>query len=120
MLHASMSRRAAKRTRPRGGRWLRWLALTAIVFATPIVQQALTEVVSLVAHDDCSCEDDCNEHGECPGPCQTCFCCTHSNVVVTATLGMPEPQALRQALPREREDRDSEGHVPLLFRPPIG
>ena len=93
------------------------------MFATPIVQQALTEVVTLVAHDDCGCDDDCDdckEHGRCPGPCQTCFCCTHSNVVALTPLGMLKRQALREPFRLEREARGSEGYLSLPFRPPIG
>jgi hypothetical protein len=112
--------------RPRG--WssgaLRWLALSALLFATPVIQQALTEAVELLAADDCGCahdsEPDCKEQGECPGPCQTCFCCPHSNVVSVAGIGMLVRASLRDPIRFEHDGRESEGYLSSPFRPPIG
>ena len=101
-------------------RWLHWSALTALLLATPIVQQTLAEVASLIAHDDRDCDDDCKESGHCPGPCQTCLCCLHCNMIATAPFVMPKRSALRKRpLQLQAEDRAAEGHVARLFRPPI-
>ena len=112
--------RFARRRRVNAPRCVRWLALAALMFATPIVQEALTEVVSFVAHDDCGCGDDCKEHGRCPGPCQTCFCCTHSNAVTTVPLGLLKRLALHVPVRLEPAGHASEGCVLQPFRPPIG
>jgi hypothetical protein len=108
------------RRRPAGLGCLRWLTLGALMFGTPVIQQALTEAVVLFAEDDCGCEDDCNEDGECPGPCQTCLCCPHSNALSVAALGMLARSGLRAPLRFEPDERDSEGHLASPFRPPIG
>jgi hypothetical protein len=100
-------------------RWLHWSALTALLLATPIVQQTLTEAATLIAHDDCGCDDDCRESGHCPGPCQTCLCCIHCNMIATAPFVLPKRSALRRPLQLQREDRATEGHFSRLFRPPI-
>jgi hypothetical protein len=103
---------------------LRWLALCALLVATPVVQQALTEVIQLLAADDCGCEhdreQDCKEQGDCPGTCQTCLCCPHSNVVSVAGLGVPVCSGLREPMCFEQVERDSEGYLSSPFRPPIG
>jgi hypothetical protein len=99
--------------------WVQWSALTALLLATPIVQQTLTEAASLIAHDDCGCDDDCRESGHCPGPCQTCLCCVHCNMITTASLVMPRRSALRTPLQLQGDDRSAEGHLSRPFRPPI-
>jgi hypothetical protein len=102
---------------------LRWLALCALMFGTPVIQQAVTEAVvllPLLVEDDCGCEDDCKEAGECPGPCQTCFCCPHSNALSVTAVGMLARSGLRAPLRFEPDERDSEGHLASPFRPPIG
>jgi hypothetical protein len=99
---------------------LRWLALSALLLATPVIQQALTEAALLLAADDCGCEDDCKEQGECPGTCQTCLCCPHSNVVSVAGIGMLVRSGSREPICFEQVERDSEGYLSSPFRPPIG
>ncbi|HMI89842.1 MAG TPA: hypothetical protein VK509_00700 [Polyangiales bacterium] len=126
MLPSAVSRRrlrwrlrSARWRLRRAPRWLRWLALGALAFGTPVIQQALTETVVLLA-DDCDCGDDCKDHGECPGPCQTCFCCPHSNVLSVAGVGMLVRSGLRERLRFEQDARHFEGYLSSPFRPPIG
>jgi hypothetical protein len=119
--HARWRLRSARWPSATAPRWLRWLALGALTFGTPVIQQALTETVVLLVADDCDCGDDCKEHGECPGPCQTCFCCPHSNALSVAGVGMLlERSGLREPLRFEHDARHFEGYLSSPFRPPIG
>lgn len=90
------------------------------MFATPATQQLVTEIVELVSCDDCGCDDDndCKEEGRCPGPCQTCQCCPHSNAVASTLIVVPVSRIVRIAVPVQRDDGYAEAHASPPFRPP--
>jgi hypothetical protein len=118
MLRASVVRRSARARRGRVS-WLACFALFALAFATPITQLLVTELVTLVAQDDC-CEkdDDCKEEGRCPGPCQTCHCCPHANALASTPLVVPARSIVCEGIVLEPDDHCAEGHVSPPFRPP--
>ena len=119
MLPGAMTTRRAARDRRRW--WaaaLRCQAVVALVFATPIAQQAFAQLASVIAHATDDCEEECEDGDCCPAPCTTCHCCAHSSALAVVPLAVPhlcEPGEFVNLVPA---DLELSGYSSSPFRPP--